>query len=500
MNYVPPKAELPEKPMQFAALIGGTFVKPSEREIITRENPAHGAVVSHYPHSTPEDVKQAVAAARKAADSGVWSRMPGKERHRILARVAQLIDKHREELALIETLEGDKPIANTDGEIQSSIDNWEYGATLARHMYGDTYDSLEDGRIGLTFREAIGVIGMITPWNYPLGAVSQKLPFALAAGNCAVIKPSEMTSGTALRLGELLLEAGLPEGVVNIVAGYGADVGQVIVENMDVDMISFTGSTRVGRTIGRIAGETLRRVSLELGGKSAQVVFADCDIQQAARGVAAGITNGTGQACNAGSRLLVERKIAEEFRDAVFEQMKKVRVGDPFDPATQIGPVISKTQLERITDYVEAGQKEGAKARQAEFSNPALAEKGYYVRPTLFTDVKPGMKIEQEEIFGPVLATMDFDTPEEALRIANGTHYGLYGGVWTKNIDKAMTFVRHMNAGVVEINGYQNGSPELPLSGFKESGIGHEKGRHSLDEYSEIKTVQITLTPVATHG
>jgi betaine-aldehyde dehydrogenase len=488
-------AQMPEKPMEFSSLIGGSFIRVGSRPTIERENPAHGGLVSRYPHATAEDVGNAIAAARTAFDVGVWSRMPGKERHRILMRVADLIDRNRSELALIETLEGGKPIANTDDEIQASIDNWEYGATLARHMYGDTYDTLEDGRMGFTFRDPVGVIGMITPWNYPLGSVSQKLPFALAAGNCAVIKPSEMTSGTTLRLGELLIEAGLPEGVVNIVAGYGGDVGQAIVENLDVDMISFTGSTRVGRQIGRIGGETLRRVSLELGGKSAQVVFADCDIERAAQMVAAGITKGAGQVCVAGSRLLVEAKIADTFRDAVFENMKKVRVGDPFDPATQVGPVISRNQLDRINGYVEQGQKQGASVVVADFANPGLAEKGYYVRPTLFSNVRHGMKIEQEEIFGPVLAAMTFETAEEALHIANGTNYGLYAGVWTKNIDKAFTFVRHLKAGVVEINGYNNGSPELPLSGFKESGIGLEKGRHSLGEYTEIKTVQLTLTP-----
>jgi betaine-aldehyde dehydrogenase len=492
----PNAASLPDKPMNFRSVIGGKVIGPGEREVITRENPATLTVVSRYPHSTVEDVANAVAAARKTFESGVWSRMPGKERHRILARVADLLDRNRKELALIETLEGGKPVANTDGEIQSSIDNWEYGATLARHMYGDTYDSLESGRMGLVFREPVGVIGMITPWNYPLGAVSQKLPFALASGNCAVIKPSEMTSGTTLRLGELLLEAGLPEGVVNIVAGYGADVGAAIVNDMGVDMLSFTGSTRVGRQIGRAAGETLRRCSLELGGKSAQIVFADADIEHAARGVQAGITNGTGQACNAGSRLLVERRIADKFSEAVFDNMKKVRLGDPFDPTTQIGPVISKAQVDRIQGYLEEGRRAGAKATMAEFAKPELAKKGYYVRPTMFTGVKPGMKIEQEEIFGPVLSVIPFDSFDEALRIANGTNYGLYGGVWTQDIDKAFAVVRKMRAGVVEVNGYQNGSPELPLPALKESGSGHEKGRHALDEYCELKTVQLSLRPV----
>lgn len=496
MPHAAPAVRPPEHPMAFHSVIGGKLITTKDRRVIARENPATLTVVSHYPHATAEDVAAAVASARKTFESGVWSRMPGKERHRILARVAQLIDKNRKELALIETLEGGKPIANTDGEIQSSIDNWEYGATLARHMYGDTYDSLEDGRMGLVLREPVGVIGMITPWNYPLGAVSQKLPFALASGNCAVIKPSEMTSGTTLRLGQILLEAGLPEGVVNIVAGYGNDVGAAIVNNMGVDMLSFTGSTRVGRQIGRVAGETLRRCSLELGGKSAQIVFADCHIEHAARGVQVGITNGSGQACNAGSRLLVERKIAEKFSDAVFANMKKVRLGDPFDPATQIGPVISKTQLERIQGYVDDGKRAGAKAMMADFPTPELAQRGYYMRPTMFTDVKPGMKIEQEEIFGPVLSVIPFDSADEALRIANGTNYGLYGGVWTQDIDKAFAVIRRMHAGVVEVNGYQNGSPELPLSGFKESGIGHEKGRHALEEYCELKTVQLSLRAV----
>lgn len=485
-----------DQPIAFRAVIGGKFIDAQSRETIARESPAHGGPISLYPRATIEDVNSAVAAARNAADTRIWSGMSGRERHRILLKVAQIIEARRQELGLIEALEGGKPIGNVDGEIQSSIDNWEYGATLARHTYGDTYDELDGPRLGLTLREPIGVIGIITPWNYPLGAVSQKLPFALAAGNCAVIKPSELTSGTTLILGEILLEAGVPEGVVNIVCGYGQDVGQAIVEHLEVDMISFTGSTAVGRKVGAIAGETLRRVSLELGGKSAQVVFADANLEAAARGVATGITLATGQICIAGSRLLVERSVAVEFTNLVFEHMKAVRVGDPFDAYTQVGPVISSAQRERIQKYLKIGSEEGATGRSAALSERLRTSKGYYVAPMLFSNVQPGMRIEQEEIFGPVLVAMPFDTADEALHIANGTSYGLYGGVWSKNIDRAFAFARYMKCGTVEVNGYLNGSPELSVGGIKASGIGHEKGRHSIEEYTQLKTVQLSLDPV----
>ncbi len=480
--------ELPEKPLQFASLIGGRFVRPDEREIINCESPSHGVVVSRYPRATPEDIDRALRAARAMADGGTWAHMPGRERRRVLARIARLIDKHRDELALIETLEGGRPIGGMDDEIQAAIEAWEHGAALAGHVRGDdlgdiprdahdedAHDRFEGG--GFTFCEAAGVVGMIMPSSRPLCAVSQKLALALAAGNSVVVKPSERAAGTTLRLGELLVEAGLPEGVVNIVAG-DCEAGRMIAGDGRVDMIAFTGSRHAGRAVGRIAGEGLRRFSFDIGVRPVHIVFADADIARAARGVADGIVNGA----SGGVRLLVERRIAEEFGEAVFRLMAQVRVGDPFDPATQIGPLISRTRLERINGHVEAEAGSGAEVRRAEPADKGLA-KGHYLGPTLLSGVKPGAKIEREEIFGPILVATPFETPEAAVRQANGMGPGVHGGIWTGDIERAFAIARQLDADVVTVNGHD--------------GEAAGRGRNALDAYSRIKTVRHSPGPVA---
>jgi betaine-aldehyde dehydrogenase len=481
----------PEAPRNFAALIGGELIASRDREVIVRASPAHGVVVSRYPKATPQDVSAAIQTARAAADAGIWASMPGAERARLMIRVAQLIETHRDELALIESLEVGKPMSAVVREIQASVGLWEYAATLARHAYGDLYDKLGASTLGLVFREPVGVVGMITPWNYPLLIVNQKLPFALAVGCCAVVKPSELTSGTALRLGELLREAGVPPGVVNIVVGDGPEVGEAICRSPLVDMISFTGSTRVGRRVGAIAGEAVKRVSLELGGKSAQIVCADADLEAAAERVVFGVTRNAGQACVSGSRLLVERSIASEFTQAVAERMGRVKVGDPLDLATDMGPLVSQAQFDRVSSFVVAGQKDGAQLNRP---GPAPSTgRGFFMQPGLFTGVKPEMSIAQEEIFGPVLSVMEFDSIAEAIEIANGTQYGLAAGVWTRDFNKAFAIGRALKAGTVEVNTYMAGSPELPLAGHKQSGVGHEKGRYSVEEFTHLKTLQLQL-------
>jgi len=483
--------QLPKSPREYSALIGGEMVDSKDRESIVRASPAHGVPVSRYPKSTPQDVARAIESARAAADAGTWASMAGADRARILNRVAQLIDKYRDELGLIESLEVGKPMSAVGGEIQASVALWEYAATLARHAYGDLHDKLGAGKLGLVFREPVGVVGMITPWNYPLLIVNQKLPFALAVGCCAVVKPSELTSGTALRLGELLCEAGVPAGVVNIVVGDGPEVGEAICRSPLVDMISFTGSTRVGRRIGAIAGEAIKRVSLELGGKSAQIVCADADLDLAAERVSFGVTRNAGQACVSGSRLLIQRSIANEFTQAVANRMGRVKVGDPLDPTTDMGPLVSETQFNRVSNYVTAGQKDGAQLHCPGELPSTTA--GYFMQPSLFTGVRPTMSIAQEEIFGPVLSVIEFDTMAEAIDIANGTIYGLAAGVWTRDINKAFAIGRALKAGTVEINTYMAGAPELPLTGHKQSGVGHEKGRYSVDEFTHLKTLCLQL-------
>ena len=479
----------PEAPREFAALIRGELIATRDRDVIVRASPAHGVVVSRYPKATPQDVTLAIQSARAAADAGTWASMPGADRARLMNRVAQLIEKHRDELALIESLEVGKPMSAVVREIQASVGLWEYAATLARHAYGDLYDKLGPSTLGLVFREPVGVVGMITPWNYPLLIVNQKLPFALAVGCCAVVKPSELTSGTALRLGELLCEAGMPRGVVNIVVGDGPEVGEAICRSPLVDMISFTGSTRVGRRVGAIAGEAVKRVSLELGGKSAQIVCADADLEAAAERVVFGVTRNAGQACVSGSRLLVERSIASAFTQAIADRMGRVKVGDPLDLATDMGPLVSQAQFDRVSGFVDAGQKDGAQLHRP---GPVPAtDKGYFMQPGLFTGVKPAMSIAQEEIFGPVLSVMEFDTVGQAIELANGTQYGLAAGVWTRDFNKAFAIGRALKAGTVEVNTYMAGAPELPLAGHKQSGVGHEKGRYSVEEFTHLKTLQL---------
>jgi betaine-aldehyde dehydrogenase len=479
---------LPSSPMEFSNLIDGRLVPPSA-DALTRENPAHARIVSRYARASPQDVDTAVKAAQAAHHSRVWSGLPGSDRAKIIARVAALISQHRTELGRIESLEVGKPIGLVEREINGSVALWEYAATLARHSYGDTYDQLGSQTMGLVFRQPVGVIGMITPWNYPLLIASQKLPFALAVGCCAVLKPSELTSGTALRLGELLIEAGIPAGVVNILAGLGPDVGRAMSEHPGIDMMSFTGSTRVGREVGRIAGETLKRVSLELGGKSAHIVCADADLDAAAEKVMLGVTRNAGQACVSGSRLLVERSIAGRFTEAVIEHARALKVGDPLDPATQMGPLVSDVQRQRVTGYIAAGEQAGAH-RWSREAGPERDLPGYFVQPTVFTGVDPSMSIAQEEIFGPVLSVIPFDTVAEAVAIANGTIYGLSAGIWTRDLDRAFLFARSLRAGTIEVNTFLAGAPELPLTGHHHSGVGHEKGRYAIEEFTELKTVQ----------
>jgi acyl-CoA reductase-like NAD-dependent aldehyde dehydrogenase len=481
----------PTQPRDFSSLIAGELIGARERETILRESPAHRVPVSRYPQATAMDVDSAIGAARKAADTGRWSTMAGAERARILLKVAALIDKHRDELGLLESLEAGKPISAVGREIQGSVSLWEFAATLARHSYGDLHDKIGPGGLGLVFREPVGVVGMITPWNYPLLIVSQKLPFALAVGCCAVVKPSELTSGSTLRLGELLLEAGMPAGVVNIIAGDGPGVGESICRSERVDMISLTGSTRVGKHIGRIAGEGLKRVSLELGGKSAQVVCADADLDLAAERVTVGFTRNAGQACVCGSRLLVDRKVAEAFTAAVNARAQRLVVDDPLNPLTDMGPLVSQAQHDRVSRYVSDGQKQGAKPLPRDKKGGGKA--GFFFDPVIFTGVQASMTIAQEEIFGPVLSVIEFDTLDQAVAIANATPYGLAAGVWTRDINKAFTLAKALKAGTVEVNTYMAGVPELPLSGHKQSGVGHEKGRYSIEEFTHLKTVQLQI-------
>jgi acyl-CoA reductase-like NAD-dependent aldehyde dehydrogenase len=489
----PGHLQLPQQPREYSALIDGRLIPARDREMIGRDNPAHNLPVSLYPKATAQDLRDALTAARRSFDSGIWSGLSSAGRARILLKVAALIDQNRVELREIECLEVGKPIGLVDREINGTIAHWEYAATMARHTYGDSYDSFGNDALGLVLRYPIGVVSMITPWNYPLMINSQKLPFALAVGCSAVVKPSELTSGSALRLGELLLEAGIPAGVVNIIAGTGLDLGEGLCTAPEVDMVSFTGSTLVGRKIAAQAGERLKKVSLELGGKSAQIVCADADLDLAAEKVALGATRNAGQACVGGTRLVVERSIADSFCAAVQIHVERLRIGDPLDPDTTMGPLISAQQKARVQGYIDQGTADGATAWAM---SAAVALPGHFVQPTIFTGVRPEMSIARDEIFGPVLSVMTFEDVGEAIGIANQTSYGLAAGVWSTDINKALQIARKLDAGSIEVNTYLAGVPELPIVGHRDSGVGSERGRNAIDEFTELKTIQVQLQTV----
>jgi betaine-aldehyde dehydrogenase len=474
-------------------LIGGSLVESTTGKRFTRQSPAHGVAVGNYPLAGEEDVNRAVAAARKAFEEGAWPMMGAAERAQHLNRVAQLIRAHAQELAFIEVLESGKPIQQARGEMEGTAGLWEYAATLARHTYGDSYNNLGAQMLGLTLREPIGVVGMITPWNFPLLIISQKLPFALAVGCTAVVKPSELTPGTTLKLGNLIREGGIPDGVVNIITGDGVPAGAKLAEHPDVDMLSFTGSTEVGRLIMHAAAGNLKKVELELGGKNPQVVFADADLEAALDAVVFGVYFNMGECCNSGSRVLVERKIADTFLEAVIERSRTVRVGDPLDDATKVGALVNDEQLEKIEFYVRNGCEQGAKLELG--GSKRASGPGLFFEPTVFSGVNAGMRIASEEIFGPVLSVIPFDTVAEAIRIANSTMYGLSAAIWTKDVDNALQFSRRVRAGTIWVNTYMDGYPELCFGGYKQSGLGRELGRFAIDEFTELKSVQMHLGP-----
>ncbi len=479
------------KKQTFDMLIDGRWQPSAASESYTRESPSHDVSVGEYPLGTAEDVDHAVEAARRAFDDGPWPRMRGAERARCLTKVAELVRENSEDLAVTEVLESGKPISQARGEMEGVAGLWEYAATLARHSHGDSYNSLGDDMLGFVFREPVGVVGMITPWNFPLLIVSQKLPFALAVGCTSVVKPSELTPGTTLMLGKFIQEAGVPEGVVNIVTGYGQPVGARLASHPDVDMISFTGSTAVGKRIVEASAGNLKKVSLELGGKNPQIIFADADLDAALDAAVFGVYFNMGECCNSGSRLLLQRDIAEDFQKALVGRAATVPVGDPLDEATKVGAIINETQQSKITRLIGSGQQQGANLALG--GKPIKSEKGRYIEATVFTGVEPEMDIAKEEIFGPVLSVLTFDTAEEAVRIANNTLYGLSAGVWTKDIDTAFKLTKTIRAGTVWVNTFMDGYPELPFGGYRESGLGRELGRFAADEFSELKTVQLHL-------
>ncbi len=478
-------------PRSYQMLIAGEWVSSVGGATFSRESPAHGTAVGHYPEATAADVDLAVDAAYAAFRGGEWSRRPGSERAAALQRIAHGIRERAAELALVECLESGKPITQARDEMEWAAGNWDYAASLARQVYGQSHNALGEDMLAVVLREPIGVVAMITPWNFPLLIISQKLPLALAAGCTAVVKPSELTPGTTLLLGEIIEAAGVPPGTVNIVTGYGEPVGVRLVEHPHVAMVSFTGSTAVGRRIAATAGQGLKKVSLELGGKNAQVVFADADLEEVADAVVFGMLFNAGECCNSGSRLIVDATVAESLLERISTLAQNVKVGDPLDEATRVGAIIHEGHFEKIQTFIDDAREDGAELALGKAEGNTFP----YVAPTILDAVRPEMDVARSEVFGPVLSVLRFTSEAQALELANGTEYGLSASVWTKDIDRALRLSRRLEAGTVWVNTFMNGYAELPFGGYKQSGLGREMGTYALDEFTELKTVQVHLGP-----
>lgn len=486
-------ADLPAAPMVLRHLIGGDWVDSADGAMTERASPAHGVPVSRAARGGKVEAEAAIAAARSAFDAGHWPQRSGKDRATLLLKVADLIDRDRAAIARQETLESGKPISQAMAEIEGAADIWRYAAALARTLHGDSHNTLGPDMLGLVLKEPIGVVSLIAPWNFPFLIISQKLPFALAAGCTAVVKPSELTPGTTVMLGGLLQEAGLPEGVVNIVLGFGDPVGEILTTDPRVDMVSFTGSTGVGKRITAAASATLKKVSLELGGKNPQVIFPDADLDQAADAIVFGVYFNAGECCNSGSRIIVHDDVAEALTDKVVALSRRVPFGDPLDPATQVGAIISPDHLSKIDGYVQAAVADGAKVALGGAALEVSGLGSQFYQPTIVTHVRPDMPIAREEVFGPVLSVLTFKTADEAIALANTAAYGLSAGVWSRDMSTCLDFARRVQAGTVWTNTWMDGFSELPFGGVKESGQGRELGRYGIEEYLEVKTVQMRI-------
>lgn len=480
-------------PLRLRHFIDGAHRDSADGAVSDRVSPSHGIVVSRAARGGEAETEAAIAAARRAFDDGRWSRIPGKERAAVLLRVADLIEANVARFARIETLETGKPISQAEGEIAGAADLWRYAAALARTTEGDSHNALGADMLGVVLKEPIGVVSIITPWNFPFWILSQKLPFALGAGCTCVVKPSEMTPSTTALLADLLTEAGLPAGVCNVVLGYGQPVGSLMTTHPDVDMVTFTGSTQVGKRITELAAGTLKKVALELGGKNPQVVFPDADLDAAADAVTFGIYFNTGQCCNSSSRIIVHEDIAEAFVDKVVRLSRKVAFGNPLNPDTQVGAIVTPEHQARIDGYVREAVAAGAEVclGGGSLTVPGLGSQFY--QPTVIRGVTPDMAIAREEVFGPVLTVLTFATLDEALAIANDASYGLSAGVWSDNVHTCLEFARRAEAGTVWTNTWMDGFPEVTFGGMKQSGQGREIGRYGFDEFLEVKSVVMRI-------
>jgi acyl-CoA reductase-like NAD-dependent aldehyde dehydrogenase len=476
--------------------INGRWEAALSGETFPTINPATGEVLAEVALAGVEDVDRAVQAARAAFEMGPWRSMAGEERGQLLWKLADLIDAHTNELAELETLDNGKPFrVSSKGDLPAASRHFRYYAGWAGKLEGSTIPVSRPNQFVYTLREPVGVVGLIIPWNFPLLMCAWKLAPALACANTAILKPAEETPLTALRLAELIQEAGFPDGVVNILTGPGEPTGSAIAANMGIDKVSFTGSTEVGRAILEAAARSnLKRVSLELGGKSPNIIFADADLPVAIKGSLWAVFSTSGQECTAGSRLFVEREVFDAVVEGLSAEAQRVRVGNGFAPKVHVGPLVSERQLERVTGHIESGVAAGARlVNGGERLGGELAA-GYFLSPTVFTYEDDSLPLVQEEIFGPVVAVTAFDSWEELVQRANSTRYGLAAGIWTQNISKAHRLAQAVKAGMVWINGtYGVSDPAAPFGGFKQSGFGREMGKEALDLYTEVKTVWVGI-------
>jgi len=475
-------------------LIGGQWVEAASGETFETLNPATGAVLARVASGDSEDINRAVAAARKAFESGPWPKLTASQRGRLLLKLADLIEQNAEELALLETLDNGKPIKYArGGDVPLTADHFRYFAGWVTKIEGETIPVSVPNMFTYTLREPVGVVGQIIPWNFPLQMASWKLAPALASGNTAILKPAEQTPLTALRLGELICEAGFPDGVVNVVPGFGETAGASLVAHPDVDKIAFTGSTEVGKKIAQVCAGNLKKVTLELGGKSPNIIFPDADLKFAVRGALNAIYFNQGQVCTAGSRLFVHSSVYDQVLSGLTDAANKMKLGQGVDPATDLGPLVSQEQLERVTGYIEVGKREGAALRTGGTRPDGDLAAGYFLRPTVFDQVRDDMTIAREEIFGPVVVAHPFDDVEEVAARANASIYGLAAGVWTGDVKKAHRVAAALKAGVIWVNTYNQFDAAAPFGGYKQSGYGREMGHAVLDAYTQIKTVWINL-------
>ncbi len=484
-----PKRET-RKTFQTKMLIDGKWVDSASRKTFATINPATEEVIAEVAEGDAADIDLAAKAARRAFDSGPWRKTDARDRGRLLNRLADLIEQNFDELAELETLDNGKPISESRAaDLPLVIDCLRYYAGWADKIHGQTIP-IRGNHFCYTRKEPVGVAGQIIPWNFPMLMVAWKWGPALAAGCTIVMKPAEQTPLSCLRLGELATEAGFPAGVINIVPGYGETAGDALVRHPLVDKIAFTGSTEVGQIIMRNAAGTLKRVTLELGGKSPNIVFADADVDKAVEGALTAMYLNQGQCCCAGSRQFVEESVYDQFIDKLAKKVAARRLGDPFDPKTEQGPQVDKTQYDRIMGFIEHGRSQGARCVTG---GERFGDKGYFIKPTIFADVKDDMKIAVEEIFGPVLTVLKFKDLEEVVLRANRTDYGLAAAVWTRDIGKAHKIANEVRAGTVWINCYDVFDAAAPFGGFKQSGLGRELGEKALDNYTELKTVTVAL-------